>query len=284
METALREITLVLFTTIAPAGAIGFFLSCCGILKAADKAEADALSRYLVVPLALVIFGLILSATNLGTPANALYVLTGVNRSPLSNEVISAVVFLVIGGVYWIVSFLDVLKEAPRRTWVVVAAVASLVFVWFVSQAYSVATVPTWNLPTAPVTLWLNAVSSGVFVALFTACMAKRSVSATVERVLLVVVCVAVAANAVVLGVEWEMMADIVTTTASARALAPHFPLVIGAYVVLCLLGVVLVLAKGRFSVRHRLAVYGVAGCLALVGCFAVRFEFYVMHMTIGIS
>ena len=112
METALTEITLVLFTTIAPAGVVGYLIMAASIMRSRDDARANAIGRYLVVPLVLAITGLIASATHLGTPANALYVITGIGRSPLSNEVVAAVVFLALGGIYWILSFRDDLRRS----------------------------------------------------------------------------------------------------------------------------------------------------------------------------
>ena len=117
METALNEITLVLFTTIAPAGVMGYLTMALAIVLSRDEERAAAISRYLVVPLVLAISGLIASATHLGTPANALYVITGIGRSPLSNEVVAAVAFLALGGVYWILSFRDDLRRPFRVAW-----------------------------------------------------------------------------------------------------------------------------------------------------------------------
>ena len=138
METALNEITLVLFTTIAPAGVIGYLAMALAVVSTRDEGRACALSRHLVVPLVLAISGLIASATHLGTPANALYVLTGVGRSPLSNEVVAAVAFLALGGVYWILSFRDDLRRGFRIAWLAATAIAGLEFVGFIAVAYSV--------------------------------------------------------------------------------------------------------------------------------------------------
>ena len=51
METALNEITLVLFTTIAPAGVMGYLTMALAIVLSRDEERAAAISRYLVVPL-----------------------------------------------------------------------------------------------------------------------------------------------------------------------------------------------------------------------------------------
>ena len=174
METALNEITLVLFTTIAPAGVMGYLTMALAIVLSRDEERAAAISRYLVVPLVLAISGLIASATHLGTPANALYVITGIGRSPLSNEVVAAVAFLALGGVYWILSFRDDLRRPFRVAWLAATAAAGFVFVGYIAVAYSVPSVPTWNLPTAPLTLWLNALSSGPLVGLFGLLLARQ--------------------------------------------------------------------------------------------------------------
>ena len=65
MDMALSEITLVLFTTIAPAGIMGcLVMAAFGLL--ADEQDAARASRFLVIPLVLVVSGLIASATHLG--------------------------------------------------------------------------------------------------------------------------------------------------------------------------------------------------------------------------
>lgn len=223
METALSEITLVLFTTIAPAGVVGYLVMAAGILRAPSDAEAARIGRCLVVPLVLSITGLIASATHLGTPANALYVLTGIGRSPLSNEVVAAVAFLALGGVYWIVSFRDDVPRAFRTAWLAVTMAAGVAFVLFISLAYSVDTVPTWSLPTAPVTLWLNALSSGPLVGLLGLRTAGSGRSRAFWATCLGTVAVATAANAAVLAKEHEWLAGIATTVQTALDLAPWF-------------------------------------------------------------
>ena len=209
METALNEITLVLFTTIAPAGVMGYLTMALAIVLSRDEERAAAISRYLVVPLVLAISGLIASATHLGTPANALYVITGIGRSPLSNEVVAAVAFLALGGVYWILSFRDDLRRPFRVAWLAATAAAGFVFVGYIAVAYSVPSVPTWNLPTAPLTLWLNALSSGPLVGLFGLLLARQEPNRGMVAALLALVALAAAVNAAVLGMQWQELPGI---------------------------------------------------------------------------
>ena len=253
------------------------------IMRSRDDARANAIGRYLVVPLVLAITGLIASATHLGTPANALYVITGIGRSPLSNEVVAAVVFLALGGIYWILSFRDDLRRSFRIAWLSATVAAGLAFVGYIAAAYSVPSVPTWNLPTAPLTLWLNALSSGPFVGLFGLLLARQEPSKSV---------------AVALVTQWQELPGIVTTTTRAVDLVPAMPLVIGAYVAFEAVAVAL---GGAGTLLHgigasddpfaaaqrtravRLALTATSAVLALAACFAVRFTFYALHMTLGI-
>lgn len=261
METALNEITLVLFTSIAPAGVVGFIMMAWVAFSTTDKARADAASRHLVIPLALAITGLIASATHLGTPANALYVISGIGRSPLSNEVVAAVAFLAIGGVYWIASFRDDMPKLVRRIWLAAASIAGVAFVTFIALAYSVSSVPTWNLPIAPLTLWLCGLSSGPFVGLFGLLFAKQEPTRLQMRTAL----------------------GIATTIASAVELVPFFPASIIAYAALNAGAIVVATLSSHLAETPRLIAIAAAALLALAACFAVRFVFYSMHMTVGI-
>lgn len=300
METALSEITLVLFTTIAPAGVIGYLVMALVAMFSSEKMVADRVSRHLVVPLVLVISGLIASATHLGTPANALYVLAGVGRSPLSNEVIASVTFLAFGGVYWILSFRDDIKHSVRIAWLSLTMIAGIVLVQFIALAYSVPSVPTWNLPTAPLTLWLNALSSGLIVGLFGLLFSKVWLPRSQMLLLLIIPIAAALLNTFVLAAEWRSLSGIVTTTTRAIDLVPAFPAVIVAYAVLELASATLValsvlrhpcdtadpFAQATLDEQRqkRAVVFtALAALLGLIACFAVRFVFYAMHMTLGI-
>lgn len=296
METAISEISLVLFTTIAPAGIVGFMVMAAYAALARDRAAADRASRFLVVPLALVITGLIASATHLGTPANALYVLAGVGRSPLSNEVVAVVAFLVSGGVYWMASFRDDLGRGLQRAWLAVAGACGLVAIGFVAVAYSVPWVPTWNLPTAPLTLWLDAVSGGVLVGVVGLMAAEQPLSRRFAGAVLGVAAVAAVANVAVLLVERGSLEGIATTAASAVELVPWLPAAIVAYAACeaVALGVAAAVirrgasdadvsrAQAPWGWGHGVAV-ALCGLVSLAGCFAVRFAFYAMHMTTGV-
>ena len=101
ISTALNEITLVLFTTLAPSGAVAYVIMGMAALRAQGD-ERKRLSGALLIPFLVTLVGLVASATHLGNPDNALYVFSRVGASPLSNEVCAAVLFLGISGLHWL--------------------------------------------------------------------------------------------------------------------------------------------------------------------------------------
>ncbi len=86
--------SLALFTTLAPAGVVAFIVLALVRLTCRNHDEAVRVDRIIALPFAVTLIGFIASATHLGTPANALHVFSGVGTSPLSNEVLAAVIFL----------------------------------------------------------------------------------------------------------------------------------------------------------------------------------------------
>lgn len=132
LATALNEITLVLFTTLASAGAVAYVLMALPLIARGDAMEPAArqkLDRFLCVPIFVAMIGLIASATHLGTPSNALYVITGFGRSPLSNEVVCGAVFLGAAGIFWLTAFSEGIAHltARRIAAAIVALMASIV-------------------------------------------------------------------------------------------------------------------------------------------------------------
>ena len=156
--TAFSEITLVLFTTLAPSGALAYVLANLPIAfgRATDE-EREHLDRSSWLLLAVTMVGLVASATHLGNPSNALYVFTAVGKSPLSTEVFCAVVFLALAGVYWLYSFAERPRRRLQRAAVIATNVAALAFVAATAFAYNVGTVPTWSHPLVPISLFANA-------------------------------------------------------------------------------------------------------------------------------
>lgn len=161
MTSGLDNLSLALFTALAPAGVVAFIIMALARLFAIDHERAVRIDRMIALPFAVALVGFIASATHLGTPANALHVFSGVGTSPLSNEVLAAVMFLFLAGSYWMVAFKVNFPDAAAKPWLLVACLAGIALLACTSQAYAVRTVPTWNTPYSPANLLLTGLFEG---------------------------------------------------------------------------------------------------------------------------
>ncbi len=165
--TAFSEIALVLFTTLAPSGAVAYALMSFPIIRGRLSDDAHRrIDKALCIPLIVSLVGLVASATHLGNPANALYVFMGVGRSPLSNEVFSAVIFLAFSGVYWLYSFAVKPRRLLQRLLAVGACVSAIACITAIAFAYSADTIVTWDTPFSSLSLWTNALLGGPVLAI----------------------------------------------------------------------------------------------------------------------
>lgn len=287
--TALNEITLVLFTTLAPAGAMAYALMVLPLIARGNALEDEVrrrLDAFLSIPVVVAMVGLVASATHLGNPANALYVLTGFGRSPLSNEVVCGVVFLGAAGVFWLTSF----AEGPSRIGLrrVVAALVSLLglaFIGAISLAYNASTIIAWNTPFAAASVWLNALAGGPLLAILGFRMARFYT----EGHRLGRAYVAIAAGAVIVGtivyLAWAAtLPGMQNAMTSAAELAPAFGPASLVFAALGAVGVALgmrtVMWKGEAPLWLPIA----STTAMLAGIFLMRFMFYMTHMTVGLG
>ena len=236
---AASELSLVVFTTLAPAGALAFAVMGAPLLRASLDGEVRArLSKLLCIPLVVAMVGLLAATTHLGNPDNALYVLTGIGRSPLSTEVACAVAFLAVAGVFWLLTFSLRFALAAQRAWLACAMVAAAVFVGAVALAYRQPTIPTWSMWQVPVSLCLNAVTSGAVLGLAGLAAAHAPLARRWATPLLVAAGAAVAAGAVVYALQGADYAALRNSVVSADQLVPGFWAMVAGYVLLCAAGV----------------------------------------------
>lgn len=286
VDTAFGEITLVLFTTLAPSGVVAFI--CMGLpvlMRGTDEAMRQRLNVFLGVPLVVAMVGLVASATHLGNPANALYVFIGVGRSPLSTEVFFAVVFLALAGLYWLYGFAEHPRARLQRVWLVLTMAAGAVFVAAVAFAYAADTIVSWYTVYVPLNLVLNALAGGPVLAVAGLCAAGYDrVEGRFGRVLVAVSAVALAANVVSFGLQSADLGSIENSFVTAAQLVPSYGLMIAAFGVLGMAGIGVDVAgicgKTRLSCARAVG----AAVLMLGGIFVTRFAFYMMHMTVGLG
>ncbi len=283
MTSGLDNLSLALFTALAPAGVVAFTVLASARVFAADHDHAVRIDRVIALPFAVALLGFIASATHLGTPANALHVFAGVGSSPLSNEVLAAVAFLFLTGSYWMAAFKVSFPDKLAKPWLVVACLAGIALLACTSQAYAVRTVPTWNTPYTPANLLLAALFEGAVLGqlfLTTANVPLRRAGA----VLTGFAAGGLVANIAVMIAQNAALGTIANNEFAAATLAPSYALVIAFYALAGLAAVVLDgwAIRAATSERARLVARIAAGALALCAVFAARVVFYSLHMTVG--
>lgn len=299
-DTALGEVTLVLFTTLAPSGAIALVLVAAVLLFSKLESTMRArISTFMCIPLVVTMVGLVASATHLGNPANALYVFLHFGSSPLSNEVVSAVGLLACSGLYWLYSFSVKPFAWLQRLLLAMIAATGIVFVAMVSLAYSVDTIVTWSLPMVPISLWLNALVGGPLLAAITLYAAQwRVLAGRFGLLLMTVPFIALAANMVAYIVQGRLLNGVANSVVAAADLVPHYRTMLLAFALMCFAGCVLAAltmhAVSRETVAHgggelafskRVLVRLLVACLLVfAGIFVMRFAFYMMHLTVGLA
>ncbi len=291
LENALSEITLVLFTTLAPSGVVACLMVGAVLLFSHLSDESRALlNRILALPLVVALVGLVASATHLGNPGNALYVLAGIGRSPLSNEVLAGVVFFGLAGSFWFYSFSQKRNVAIERLWVLLYSIAGVLFLIGIAFAYDVETIITWHTSLVPLALVLNAFVGGPLLGLCSFAAANKIggtnnlLSLGVARAGIIVSLVASVANIVCYIQQVGTLSSLSNSIVSFTQLAPAFPVGIAAFAVLCLAAVAVDALMLRRTGQLRLPDTAVAAVLSLMGIFIMRFMFYMTHMTAGLA
>ena len=283
MTSGFDAFSLALFTSLAPAGVVAFLTLALVRLWSHDHSASVRIDRMLALPFSVVLVGFIASATHLGTPANALHVFSGIGRSPLSNEVLSAVAFLFLVGSYWMMAFKERFPDAVAKPWLALACVAGAGLICCTSVAYGVNTVPTWDTGFTPANLVLSALLAGpVLGLLFLEAAQVRPRGLEIALVALSVVALVVSTAVLVL--HQASLGVIANNEFAASTLAPHYP---SAIVVHLACGAVGVTAAGLSlkrvqSRRTALALRIAASLFVLTAVFVTRLVFYQLHMTVG--
>jgi anaerobic dimethyl sulfoxide reductase subunit C (anchor subunit) len=283
MGTDIR-IALALFTVLAPAGALAFVSMVVMIVRSPTRtADIEKLEHYLIAPLAVSMVGLLASATHLGTPSNALYVLTGWGRSPLSNEVVSALSFLLVAGMHWLAGFSNRIPFWLSKIWLVVASAAAFWLISMISVVYSIPTIQTWDSPLVPYGLWSIAFAAGPLLGIASLVFSGVKVPVLYLKLLLGVSALGLVAGLVIFGMQNAELTQIRDSFTTADALVPHYDLLIAAYGILGVTGIVLtaipLMRRKTLTLRFALA----GAVLMLFGAGIIRVAFYALHMTVGL-
>lgn len=147
IDAALAELPLALFTTLVPFGAGAFvFIGVLLGFSLIDKNHVHAVVRSSFAALLCVVLGFIASFCHLKKPLLAYGALCGITHSPLSQEILAGVLFLVTATLFFALSYKNVTAQTLRFLGVVNALVA-LICTIYIAKAYMVPTIASWNTP-----------------------------------------------------------------------------------------------------------------------------------------
>ena len=130
----------------------------------------------------------------------------------------------------------------------VASVAAAAAFVHFVSRAYAVESIVTWDNPIAPFTQWACAIAAGAMVALAGLRAAHFPVGRRLAAALIAASALAAVVCACLLAAELQIVSDMRTVTTNAADMAPLLTMQIGAFVVLAAAGIVCTCVNERRS------------------------------------
>jgi len=166
----LREFALIAFTILAQMS-VGAFLVLCVVrffvTRKAGVEEADRMGdRSLIAIIVVLGLGMLASLLHLGSPLSAPRAVTNFATSWLSREILSGVIFAVLGVVFAALQWFKLGPQVLRTVVAWLAALVGIVLVYSMSRVYMLPTQPAWNSLATPIsffttTLLLGALALG---------------------------------------------------------------------------------------------------------------------------
>jgi len=304
----LREWALVIFTILAQMSVGAFWvleMVHAYAIRKAGMEEAERLSdRALLAVGVVLILGLIASIFHLGNPLNAPRAITNFQTSWLSREILLAVLFALVGGLFALMQWRKWGTFAVRNVIAWIATLIGLVLILAMSRVYMLETQPAWNTIWTPVlfyttTFLLGALAIGAALAAsYTAVQRSEPECAAVQCQLLRSVIRGISVGAMVLmGVELVVVPLQIAGLASEGGVAQlSAALMYGQYGPVLLLWLVLLfVGAGVFGLllyrnaqsdgQERIMANLVYAAFAVVLVAEVlgRFLFYATHVKIGL-
>lgn len=286
MDHAMTELPLAVFTTLAPIGAGAFIALAIAFLTTKfGPSELKKLDKLAFIPLIVTAIGLAASFMHLASPFNAMHVFAHVGVSPLSNEIVAALVFMVIALLYCILAVAGKLGEGARKGFSVVVALVALVFMVFTGWAYAVETIPAWNTPLTPVEtvgygLFGGALLGGLLVKLSGG---YRETQATSFRPAIYGV-LFVGFVLTLIGSVGRFVTVEGLNNAMVNGVDLAGSLMIFMVMFAALLFIALVLGVFAFRGRGSMGMFAAATIVAIIAIFIDRLLFYAMQVSVGIQ
>lgn len=282
MGSGFEHAALAVFTTLAPMGAGAFVVLTYAFLAGKpDQAAAKRLDRWTALPLAVLAVGFAGAFMHLASPLGAFGVFAGVGSSPLSNEILAGVLFVVAAVIYWVLGLAGKLSEGARRAFLIALSVLAVVFSAFCGLAYMMHTIPTWNTPTSIVQMVGFMVAGGTVLGFCTVGFAQVGLPKGAGTVALALTLAGVVVASAGFGMQIAGLEGIRNIWGSAAQLVPAIGMMLAAFAACGLLGAVLAYVASKKAFAPALMVGSCA--IVAVGVFVARIGFYGLFMGIAL-
>lgn len=282
MGSGFEHAALAVFTTLAPMGAGAFIVLTYAFLAGKpDQAAAKRLDRWTALPLAVLAVGFAGAFMHLASPLGAFGVFAGVGSSPLSNEILAGVLFVVAAVIYWALGLAGKLSEGARRAFLIALSVLAVVFSAFCGLAYMMHTIPTWNTPTSIVQMVGFMVAGGTVLGFCTVGFAQVGLPKGAGTIALALTLAGVVVASAGFGMQIAGLEGIRNIWGSAAQLVPAIGMMLAAFATCGLLGAVLAYVASKKAFAPALMVGSCA--IVAVGVFVARIGFYGLFMGIAL-
>ena len=285
MQAIFEELPLALFTTLAPMGAGAFIVLAIVLARCTfSEQQLRAIDKMTVIPLVVAAVGFVCAFFHLQSPLNAMYALAGLGSSPLTNEVLVGVAFMLIACIYLVLALAGKIGAA-RLPLAIASAVMALVFAVFMALAYTMSTVASWNSPFTFASLLGIVVTGGAAVGLCSLALAKAASSeqlAPARSALLALVTFGTVLAVVGIGGQLASVAASGNALVSGGELAAELaPLSIA--------GIVLIVAAAVMLAADLLKGVKAGPCIGAcvivaAGILLARLSFYGLYLSVGLT
>lgn len=276
MESVLGHFPLALFTTLGAFGAGGFVaLAIAFFSENYSDEEYKSIDKKTLIPFIIVVVGFICVAFHITAPLKAFGVFEGLGRSPLSNEVVYGIIFVVVALIYTVMAFADKLSKTARKAFSIVVAILAIAFAAMMAFAYMVNTIPSWcNAGTVCQMLGFMLVGTSLGLIILPQ---KEQMTKTLNIVVVIGVILAIVGLIVQCVITSGMTSGLAGGSAYVAAAIPYMVVAL----VLAVIGLILCFIKSEKLSYSKKAI--VINILFILAIFFGRLAFYVMQVSIGI-
>lgn len=296
----IREWALLIFTIlgqIATGSLLVLMVVRAYAVKKAGVDQADRLTDkplYIVFP--IMVLALLASVFHLGNPINIVGAVPNLGTSWLSREVVTAVVFVILAGVYTLMQWRKISTDMVRTVIGWIAALVGIFQTYAMAMVYMIRTQPSWNTFATPITFLVTCLLLGALL-IAVAIVATRAQDKEQTSLLRDVLRGIAVAAIVLVGIEFVVLpVYVVYLSAQGGAALQTLSMMTGQFSVALVLRLVFVFigagvlgfylyqnasVAGREKALSTL-VYS-AFVLALVGEAMGRYIFYATHVRIGL-